>query len=211
MKINTVDYVFPCTVYSTDLSDYHDTIEEVSNEYLKKYSEQYTPSLEYPLLMSDNFSRDYRVKQFSELLIELATNVLIDQGYAMDYYYVDLPEMWTQQHHKYSSMERHVHGLGAHLTGFYFLKVPDNTNRILFHDPRSSKVQSQLPEADSDTLSASSTIVNYTASPGKLILTNSWLPHSFTKNFSDQPFEFVHLIFTAHNKYFNTSHNVEVV
>ena len=100
--------------------------------------------------------------------------------------------MWTQEHYKHSSMEQHVHGYGAQIVGFYFLEVPEGSSRVIFHDPRAGKVQNDLPERDPNNASIASRMINFEPKPGLLMLTNSWLAHSFTRHASDKPIKFVH-------------------
>jgi hypothetical protein len=35
-------------------------------------------------------------------------------------------------------------------------------------------------------------MINYHPKEGMLMLTNAWLPHSFTRNMSDKPMRFIH-------------------
>jgi hypothetical protein len=37
---------------------------------------------------------------------------------------------------------------GIQLVGFYFLDLPENSSRLVIHDPRPGKVQIDLPEYD---------------------------------------------------------------
>jgi hypothetical protein len=37
-----------------------------------------------------------------------------------------------------------------------------------------------------------STMINFVPKEGQLMLTNSWLPHSFTRNESKKPIRFIH-------------------
>ena len=99
--------------------------------------------------------------------------------------------MWTQEHYKFSGQDEHVHP-NMQISGFYFLDVPKNTPKVIIHDPRPSKVFSALPEVDMTQATYASTMINFTPEPGTLLLTNSWLPHSFTKNPSEKPFRFIH-------------------
>ena len=101
-------------------------------------------------------------------------------------------EMWTQEHHKHSAMEQHVHGFGAQIVGFYFLDVPENSSRVVFHDPRAGKVQCDLPQQDMNQATIASSMINFEAKPGLLIFANAWLAHSFTRHAADKPMKFVH-------------------
>jgi ectoine hydroxylase-related dioxygenase (phytanoyl-CoA dioxygenase family) len=78
------------------------------------------------------------------------------------------------------------------MSGFYFLEVPENSCKACFHDPNRGKLQIALPEKDESKISYASTTACYDVNPGDLIIFNSWLPHSFTPNKSDQPFKFIH-------------------
>jgi hypothetical protein len=101
-------------------------------------------------------------------------------------------EMWTQEHHKHSSMDQHTHGYGSQIVGFYFLEAPENSSRVVFHDPRMGKVQIDLPESDSNNATVASKMINFEPKPGLMIFANAWLAHSFTRHANDKPIKFVH-------------------
>lgn len=184
-------YHFPCTIYLIERPDFLDTVSAVSEEYLAIKREQPINDI-YPALMSDSYANDLRLQEFTEFVGSTAWNILSGQGYAMHEFEVMFTEMWTQEHHKHSGMEQHVHGYGAQIVGFYFLEVPDNSSRVVFHDPRSGKVQIDLPETDVTRASFASKMINFVPTPGLLMFTNAWLAHSFTRHASDQPIKFVH-------------------
>jgi uncharacterized protein (TIGR02466 family) len=100
--------------------------------------------------------------------------------------------VWTQEHHKHSLMEQHVHGFGTQLVGFFFLETPENCSRAMFHDPRGGKVQINLPEADMSVATPASNTINFAPEPGMMLISNAWLPHSFGRHGSDKPIKFVH-------------------
>ena len=109
-----------------------------------------------------------------------------------------------------SSMDTHVHGMGAQISAFYFLDVPEGACNLVIHDPRPAKVIINMPAEDESKITAASGQIMFTPEPGALILTNSWLPHSFTRNLSDKPMRFVHMNLTvAINE--NAEPQVEVV
>jgi hypothetical protein len=101
--------------------------------------------------------------------------------------------MWGQQHGKYGNMEEHVHNDGVQLVGFYFLECPENGPRMIVHDPRPGKVQIDMPEADNKKITRATSAVVFNPKPGDLFFTNSWLPHSFTRNGSETPAKFIHI------------------
>jgi len=76
--------------------------------------------------------------------------------------------------------------------GFYFLEVPQDASRVVFHDPRVGKAMIDLPETDMNQATIASKMINFEAKPGLMIFANAWLAHSFTRHASDKPIKFVH-------------------
>jgi hypothetical protein len=105
--------------------------------------------------------------------------------------------MWTQEHHKHSAMDAHVHGYGSQIVGFYFLETPEGGSNVVFHDPRAAKVQIDLPEQDMNNATPASKMINFTPKPGLMIFANSWLMHSFTRHAAELPIKFVHFNLTV--------------
>lgn len=90
-------------------------------------------------------------------------------------------------------MPQHIHSNNeAQLVGFYFIEVPKNSPVVVLHDPRPGKVQSGIWEQDRQKYSSASNIVCLPPEEGMMIITNSWLPHSFTQNISNKSFKFIH-------------------
>jgi hypothetical protein len=63
---------------------------------------------------------------------------------------------------------------------------------VVFHDPRPGKVMNELPQKDVRKATAASQMVNFEAAPGRVIFSNAWLPHSFTRHAGETPLKFVH-------------------
>ena len=143
-------HYFPSIVYSVKKPEFLDIVKTVSDELLaKRRKEQKEIDDIYPVVMTNNFYDDPRVEEFSKYIGQTAWNILQSQGYAMDQFNTQFTEMWTQEHHKHSLMEQHIHGYGSQIIGFYFLETPENCSRVVFHDPKPGKVQINLPESDS--------------------------------------------------------------
>ena len=145
----------------------------------------------YPMFHTEDFANDQRVSKLCEFIAQQSWSMLKEQGYAMDNFATRIEALWAQKHYKHSLMEQHVHS-GSQLVGFYFLDTPKNCSRPLFHDPRPGKVQNYLPEEDPSKATIASNIINFEPKPGTLILSNAWLPHSFTRHSSEEPVTFVH-------------------
>lgn len=146
----------------------------------------------YPSVMTGNLLMDKRTEPFAQYVVGTAWNIMSAQGYDMRDKVTYFHSLWGQEHRKYSNMEEHVHNDNVHLVGFYFLEVPENGCKIVLHDPRPGKVQISLPEADISQVTPATNSIVFEAKPGALFFTDAWLPHSFTRNGSDNPVKFIH-------------------
>jgi len=175
-----VAYHFPCPIYLIERPDFLEAVNTVSEEALETQRKERKLDEIYPVYMSGNYFADPRLAEFSEFIGSTGWNILNEQGYAMQNMAVQFTEMWTQEHHKHSSMDQHVHGFGSQIVGFYFLETPENCSRVVFHDPRIAKVQIDLPEQDMNMATPASKMINFEPKPGLMIFANSWLAHAFT-------------------------------
>jgi uncharacterized protein (TIGR02466 family) len=192
-----VAYHFPCPIYIIERPDFLEVVNTVSEEGLAESRKTQSLNEIYPLYMTGNYFGDPRMAGFTEFVGATAWNILNEQGYAMQDKAVQFTEMWTQEHHKHSAMDAHVHGFGSQIVGFYFLETPEDGSRVCFHDPRAAKVQIDLPEQDMNMATPASKMINFTPKPGMMIFANSWLSHSFTRHAADKPIKFVHFNLTV--------------
>ena len=181
---------FPSSVYTLSKPEFLKDVKAVSDRYLKEVPKD-TNEI-YPVRMTGNYMNEDSIRGFTDYILNTAWNILDSQGYAMDNFRTVFTEMWTQEHYKLSSMETHVHGFGVQLVGFYFLDCPKDGSIVVFQDARLGKVLTSLPEKDPTKATQASNMVNFTPEPGFLMLTNAHLPHSFTRNASNDPVRFVH-------------------
>ena len=192
-----VAYHFPCPIYVIERPEFLEEVSKVSEENLEIQRKERDLNEIYPVYMTDNYFGDPRMAGFTEFVGTTAWNILNEQGYAMQDKAVSFTEMWTQEHHKHSAMDAHVHGYGSQIVGFYFLETPENCSNVVFHDPRAAKVQIDLPEQDVNIVTSASKMINITPKPGVMIFSNSWLSHSFTRHAADKPIKFVHFNLTV--------------
>jgi uncharacterized protein (TIGR02466 family) len=192
-----VAYHFPCPIYIIERPDFLEAVNAVSEEALEVQRKERDLNEIYPVYMTGNYFGDPRVAGFTEFVGATAWNILNEQGYAMQDKAVSFTEMWTQEHHKHSAMDAHVHGFGSQIVGFYFLETPEGGSNVVFHDPRAAKVQIDLPEQDVSMATPASKAINFTPKPGMMIFANSWLSHSFTRHAADLPIKFVHFNLTV--------------
>lgn len=187
-----VAHNFPCPIYLIERPDFLEVVNVISEEALTVRHGEHKLDEIYPVYMSGDYFDDPRAVEFTEFIGATAWNILNEQGYAMQDKVVSFAGMWTQEHYKHSSMEQHVHGFGVQIVGFYFLDVPEDSSRVVFHDPRPGKVQLNLPEQDISNATSGSNMVNFEAKPGLMIFSNAWMPHSFTRHANDNPIKLVH-------------------
>lgn len=183
-------YCFPSIVVTAFKPEFLEAVNAVSDEQLAQQPDDINEI--FPAKMSGDFSQDPRLADFCTFIGKSAWEILRNQGHDMENASTFFTEMWTQEHHKHSLMEQHVHGNGAQLVGFYFLETPENCSKALFYDPRPGKVQINLPEANMGEITPASNMIGFEAKPGTMIFANSWLPHGFTRHGSDEPIKFVH-------------------
>jgi uncharacterized protein (TIGR02466 family) len=192
-----VAHHFPCPIYLIERPDFLEAVNAISEEALEVQRKERDLNEIYPVYMTGNYFGDPRMAGFSEFVGATAWNILNEQGYAMQDKAVQFTEMWTQEHHKHSAMDAHVHGYGSQIVGFYFLETPEGGSNVVFHDPRAAKVQIDLPEQDMNMATPASKMINFTPKPGMMIFANSWLMHSFTRHAADLPIKFVHFNLTV--------------
>jgi uncharacterized protein (TIGR02466 family) len=183
---------FPTSVYQVKRVDFLDQVSKTADKYLKKAKKTQKFNNLYPVFQTDNMYEDPAIEDFINFVGTTAETILVAQGYKMDDMEIFFNEMWVQEHHRTSLMEQHIHGYGSQISGFYFLKCPENCSKIVIHDPRPGKVQLNLPEVDYTNATYASNMINFTPEAGKLFFANSWLPHSFSKHDSKEPLTFIH-------------------
>jgi len=187
------EYYFPSAVYSISRVDLLPSALLVANERLA-ISRKERPKLNnlYPVRMTDSFYNDPRVKELTEAIGQISWGILSGQGHNMENLGVIFYEFWCQEHHRHSAMDEHIHANGAQITGFYFLETPNDCSKVVVHDPRPGKKQINLMETNISNATAASTAIHFTPTPGMMLFTNAWLPHSFSRHGSAKPIKFIH-------------------
>jgi len=183
-------HCFPTTVYSISKPEFLDSVRKSSNAALLSVDHELNDI--YPVKMTGDISQDPSIQDFCSYTAVTALNILIEQGYNVKGKAAFFTEMWCQEHYKFSQMDQHIHPNGVQIVGFYFLDTPEGSCAATFHDPRPGKTQLGISEDDISNVTYASNAFHFRPEPGMLVLTNAWLPHSFTKNGSSDPFRFVH-------------------
>ena len=184
--------LFTCPVFMMDKPEYLDVTRKISKKFIAKRKKETELNPNYPVYMTESINYDPEMLEFANFVAQISWDILNSQGYAMDLFSTYFTEMWAQEHHQNSTMEKHIHGNGAVISGFYFINVPKDSSRVIFHEPKDSKTITNLPERNMSEATHASSLINFVPKEGQLMITNSWLPHSFTKNESKKPISFIH-------------------
>ena len=182
-------HYFASPIYIVTKTEFLESVQIVSDRYINHPKD----GQKQIVTMSGNYAHEPELQDFGNYVSQTAWNILLSQGYDMDSSVTFFQEMWTQEHNKLSSMDTHVHGFGAQISAFYFLKVPENGCRVIIHDPRPGKVIISLPIKNDVDVSSGSNQIVFTPQAGTMMFMNSWLPHSFSRNVSEDPTIFVHM------------------
>lgn len=183
---------FSSVVYTIEKPEFLKDAMLASNELLEQAKKARPINDTYPSVMSSSMSGLSLVAGLERFIAESAWIILDNQGYKMDGLLAYVSEFWAQEHFKYSGMEQHVHPHGVVISGFYFLTSPDDGCMVEIHDPRPGKVQASLPFKDLSKVGEANNSLFIKPKPGMFVFTNSWLPHSFTRNSSDESVKFIH-------------------
>jgi uncharacterized protein (TIGR02466 family) len=189
---------FSSHVYKIEKPEFLDAVKQIANKELWKL--KVTDKMD-PVIQTSTLN-DPTLDDFGSYIAQTSWNIFNEQGYAMNNYNTVISELWAQQFNMYGHHDEHIHSGGSQISGFYFLEVPKNSSRVIFHDPNHSKRQISLLERDDRVITPASIALNHEVKPGELFLFNSWLPHSFVPNASSLPFKFIHfnvITIPAHN------------
>lgn len=186
-------HYFATPIYITKKPEFLQIVKEVANEKLQEALLKNDNKINdvFPFIMSTSMLNDERLNEFAAYIGEAAWSFLAEQGHDMSGFNTIFTEMWCQQHEYSSSMDYHAHG-GSYMVGFYFLDTPEDCPRTIIHDPRPGKLMIPLPQTDQDKATLASNMINFKPEPGMMIFAPSYLPHSFGRNASKEPFRFVH-------------------
>jgi uncharacterized protein (TIGR02466 family) len=138
-----------------------------------------------------NLSLDKEFSFFNQFVGEKSFEILIEQGYSLKEHVLIINECWVQEFTRGGHHIPHIHS-NNHISGFYFLKCSEKSSFPIFHDPRPSKVITNLPEQDEKKITDASVKFFNIPKPGDLFLFNSYLTHEYSFNYSEEPFRFIH-------------------
>lgn len=181
-----VDLFFPSAVSRGSYLDYIAPAREVLKEYISKVQpNSWNVCQSEPMI-------DDRLDGLLRLIAKESFVMLSEQGYDMSSSQTRVADFWGQEFMKNGQHIEHIHSRGMQVTGFYFVDVPNNSSYPIIFDPRYGKRQINLPQTNMEDVTYASEQVHFVIKPGDLMLFNSWLPHGFTRNETEEPFRFIH-------------------
>ena len=213
MKLDFTGY-FITPIYSTVISEWVKPLIKATNPFIKKAKNNNKKEIKEriknykknigDLGMSHHSDSLINIPEFKELqdfVTKSSVNVLNHIGYDLTNYEVHWTEFWVQEFAKNGGghHEGHIH-YDNHISGFYFLKCSDKTSMPVFHDPRHTKVMTQLPFKNESEVTFGSQLIHYKPKPGTLILFPSFLEHQFVVDHGIEPFRFIHFNLQAVRK-----------
>jgi len=183
---------FPSMVYFALKPEFLKAARKVSYEYLNKFKMENDPNPINPLYQTESFQHDKRISELVDYIGKVCWSILDDQGYRMNNLGINIEEFWCHEYNTTASMDKHIHGQRSMLSGFYFIDCPQDSTKLALYDPRSSKEYYSLPEKDDREVTIASNSVVIQPEEGLLCITNSWLPHAFSRNASEEPSRMIH-------------------
>ena len=205
-EIIKTEIYFQTPIYLVNIPQWIKPINKISDKYIKEAVKNNKKKIKdktkkYKKSMKDfgivNHStpmfNDPEMKTFTDYVSGFSYKLLDHQGFDMSIYNLIWNELWVQEFPKNGGgyHNNHVHS-NNHISGFYFLKCSDKTSYPIFHDPRPTKLMTQLRQKDESQATLSSEKINFKISPGTLIVFNSYLFHEFVMDEGIEPFRFIH-------------------
>lgn len=191
-SIFTPSAYFSSVIYHIKKPEFLASANEAVDEAIAEAEKAIPMNETYPFVMSGSLIGLNKTIELEQFIATAGWTILDNQGYDMVSLHAVVTEFWAQKHFRFSGMEQHVHPHGVLLSGFYFLECPENGSLVELHDPRPGKVQASLPIKDASVIKEANNSVFIKPEPGLLVISNAWLPHSFTRNASSQPVKFIH-------------------
>lgn len=194
---------FSSPIYIFEKLDWLKKLNNLSDKYIKEaynrpsnYSKDFGTSINSTELKNDN---DFKI--FKDFVCNLSFDILNNQGFLMEDYFMNPLEIWVQEFSKNGGGHQNIHvHPNAHISGFYFLKCSEKTSYPVFHDSRKLKNMTQLKEKDINLITEASDKIHIKPKPGMFIFFNSYLEHEFVVDHGIEPFRFIHFNIQAISK-----------
>ena len=184
---------FPSVIYRDEHPEWVEIFKTILQKYLDKSDDEY-------FYQTENIVNEKDFNFFFNYLLTSSRNILKEQGYSVEKYQFGVSSMWGQKIKGSNGTNIHVHK-DCQLCGWFFLETPENGSYPVYHDPRMNKEMIELDYDLNEVTVATPSIHFNNVLPGTILISNSWLKHQLTPNFSENPTKTLH--FTISHKTWN--------
>jgi uncharacterized protein (TIGR02466 family) len=204
-SLQTASY-FSSPIYSIEIPEWVNDVNKVCDKYIKEAKNNNKQIIKdkekkFGKKIGDHgmshhslsLINDLNLKELQEYIGSTSWNILDNMGYNLTGYELFWTELWVQEfgekgggHH-----EGHIH-YDNHISGFYFLKCSDKTSMPVFHDPRPTKLMTQLPLKNETEITLGTEKIHIKPKPGTMIFFPAYIEHQFVVDDGIEPFRFIH-------------------
>jgi uncharacterized protein (TIGR02466 family) len=202
----TLNTYFSSPIYYIEIPEWVDNINKVCDRYIKNAKNNNTKEIKerekkFNKKIGDHgmshhsiaLIDDPNLKELQDYIGTTSWNILDSMGYDLTNYELFWTEFWTQEFSKKGGghHEGHVH-YDNHISGFYFLKCSEKTSIPVFHDPRPTKLMTQLPLKNETEITLGTHQIHYKPKPGTMIFFPAYMEHQYVVDNGIEPFRFIH-------------------
>lgn len=181
---------FPAIIYRDEQPNFAEELRNICYNKLKASNTDQICSI----IQSDDVTNASEFHSLKKYLLKSSIDILQNQGYDVDLYNFYVSDLWIQQLNHGASTDIHVHK-NSQISGWLFIDTPKKGSFPLYYDPRILKEMVELQIREPDTISNSTSIINFqNVYPGTVLFNNSWLKHQLSFNESDQATVAIHFI-----------------
>jgi len=185
---------FPTIIYRDEKSEWVDNI----LNYTKNYFDSAAFNDQNNFYQTNDMTNDENLFFLKNYLLKTSTTILNEQGYNTDLYSLRVSELWGQCiEPKSFGTDIHVHP-NSQLSGWIFLETSIGGSYPMFYDSRTNKEMLQLSAAPTDKVKNATSIIHFNSVvPGTIILSNSWVKHQLSYNYSDEVNKTLHFVISC--------------
>lgn len=190
-------YYFPAIVYRVERPDW---VEKTLNIFDKEFN---TECDENKICQTKNLNNNNNIKFLTDYLIQIGEEILDNQGYDMKKYDLFVDAIWGQEIKNNFFTDIHLHK-NSQLCGWFFLETPKSGSYPIYYDTRINKEMIELDHYQTSEIKDSTSSIHFNnVIPGTILLSNSWMKHQLSPNFSKQSTKTVHFIISHKDKLCN--------
>ena len=186
---------FPSIIYRDERPDFLEAASLVASSHLERLEQTEREFQAQSGLLNDELS----IAPLREYILTSTATALTEQGYNTSGVTFSC-FLWAQETYFGGGFPSHVHPHSL-MSGFYFIETQENGSFPVFEDPRPGRIMSGLPVVESINPTAATTHIHFNSVvPGTLLMTNSWLNHTLTTNYSEKTTRTLHFTVGAEGR-----------